>query len=81
MKYRIGLTLIVLAGCTPSAQEQTWPVLPEGLKDCKFYKLTDESTNTIRVVRCPASSTSIEYQVGKSRQTTVTVDGVEYVKK
>ena len=75
------IMVVVLAGCTPSAQEQTWPVLPEGLKDCKFYKLTDESANTIRVVRCPASSTSIEYQVGKSRQTTVIVDGVEYTKK
>lgn len=81
MKYLIGLTLILLAGCTPSAQEQTFPVVPEGLKDCKFYKLTDESANTIRVVRCPGSSTSMNYQTGKTRSNSIVVDGVEYTKK
>lgn len=81
MKYLIALTLVLLAGCTPSAEEKTWPILPDGLKDCKFYKLRDDSGNTITVVRCPASSTSVQYKVGKSTQTTVTVDGVEYTKK
>lgn len=81
MKYLIALSIILLAGCTPSAQEQTWPILPDGLKDCKFYKLTDDSANTIRVVRCPMSSTTATYKVGKSTQTTVVVDGKEYTQK
>ena len=77
----MALTLVLLAGCTPSANEQTWPVLPEGLKDCKFYKLTDDSANTIKVARCPMSSASISYQSGKVTATTVVIDGVEYTKK
>lgn len=81
MKYIVMIMVVALAGCTPSADEQKWPVLPEGLKDCKFYKLTDESANTIKVARCPMSSTSISYQQGKTTATTVVIDGQEYTKK
>jgi hypothetical protein len=81
MKYIVMILAVVLAGCTPSAQEQTFPVVPEGLKDCKFYKLTDESANTIRVVRCPGSSTSMSYKTGKTRSNSIVIDGVEYTKK
>lgn len=72
---------VVLAGCTPSAQEVVWPVLPEGLKDCKFYKLTDESGNVIRLARCPMSISALNYQSGKTYGNTITIDGVEYTKK
>ena len=81
MRLLIALSIILLAGCTPSAQEQTWPILPDGLKDCKFYKLTDDSANTITVVRCPMASTTTQYKVGKSTQTTVVIDGQEYTQK
>lgn len=79
VKIATILSIILLAGCTPSAEQKIWPVLPEELKDCKFYKLKDDAANTITVVRCPQSSTTVQYKVGKSTQTTVTIDGVEYV--
>ena len=81
MKYLIVLSIILLAGCSPSAEEKVWPILPDGLKDCKFYKLRDDSANTITVVRCPMASTTTQYKVGKSTQTTVVVDGKEYTQK
>lgn len=81
MKYILCVMALVLAGCTPSANEKVWPVLPEGLKDCKFYELMDSSGNTMKIARCPGSSTTMNYQMGKARATSVTIDGVEYVQK
>ncbi len=59
---------IGLAACTPSGKEVTgsFPILPEGLKDCKIYDLQSEHGSHIRVVRCPNSSTSTTYKSGKS---------------
>ena len=70
----LALSLCALAGCENSAQQDVFPVLPEALKDCVFYSL-HAGGDHIRVVRCPNSSTSATYPVGKSRQTTATVDG------
>jgi len=36
---------------------------------------------SITVIRCPNSSTTTEYLVVKHTETTVVIDGVEYVKK
>jgi len=81
VKYLIGLTLVLVAGCTPSASEKVWPVLPDGLKDCKFYELMDSSGNTMKIARCPASTTTMNYKMGKAQATTITIDGEEYTKK
>ena len=75
--------MILFAGCNfqPSAKEKVWEVLPEELKDCKFYNLTDSKGNFMRVVRCPLSSTTIQYQNGKTQEIAVIIDGQEYIKK
>lgn len=53
-----------------------------GLSDCKSYKTRPNlETGTVYVTRCPNSTTSTEYASGKSRQTVIVIDGVEYVKK
>ena len=70
------LILVILAslmGCD-SAVEQTWPVVPDGLKDCQIYKLKNGGGAVLRVVRCPNSSTSTTYPVGKHQETSVVID-------
>jgi hypothetical protein len=74
----IAAFVLVLAGCSPSANEKVWPVTPEGLKDCKFYRLGDGEGNTISVARCPNSSTTVKMN-NKQGTTAVVIDGVEYV--
>ena len=80
MKYVLILSLMLLAGCEPSATEKIWPVMPAELQDCKFYKLKDTEGNTMNIARCPLSATTVKTQA-KHPQTTITVDGVEYVAK
>ena len=81
MKYILLVMAIALSGCTPSAQEIIWPVVPDELKDCKFYELVNSKGATMKVVRCPMSSTSVQYQSGKTTVNTIVIDGVEYTKK
>jgi hypothetical protein len=57
-------------------------VLPPELADCKFFQLSGNSvTDKITVVRCPNSTTTTTYQVGKTKKSVVVIDGVEYVKR
>lgn len=72
--------MFVLSACTPSANEVSYPVLPDELKDCKFFRV-DNGGFPIRVVRCPNSTTSATFQSGKTTKTTVVIDGKEYVEK
>lgn len=65
-KIAILGVFLALAGCQPSAREESYPVLPDGLKDCKFYTISQGNLGYMRVVRCPNSSTSATYPVGKS---------------
>lgn len=81
MKKIISIILvsIFLLGCEPYAKEVNWPVVPEELKDCKFFVLQDSSGAAIQIVRCPLSDTSVTYKQGKQTANTVTIDGVKYV--
>lgn len=76
----IGLVLITvfsfsalgLMSCTetpPQTHERTGFVLPDGLKDCKVYSMTDGGVmySYITVVRCPMSQTATTYPCGKGR--------------
>lgn len=76
----IALSILLLAGCTPSVEQKVWPVLPEELKDCAFYRITDGNGNVISMARCPNSSATVKMN-NKAGTTTVVIDGVEYVKK
>lgn len=72
------LMAVFAAGCTPGAHE-TQPVpreiLPEGLKDCKFYRLDYSNGGGMTVVRCPHSSTTTSYTSGKTTVNNTIVDG------
>ena len=75
MKSWILVFAVMLSGCAPSAEERTanFTVMPEGLKDCKVYRISDGSEN-ITVVRCPNSSTTSSNRIGKTKKTVTTID-------
>lgn len=79
----LAAAAIIAAGCTPKAEDvgATYSVRPKELADCGFYHLTNVNGGRLTVVRCPNSTTSVTEPSGKSTKTTITVDGVEYVKK
>lgn len=56
----------VLSGCDMSSGERTYKYdLPEGLHDCKIYKVNGDG-RVLYVVRCPNSSTHTTYSSGKT---------------
>ena len=65
--------LLAITGCTPSANQLDFPVLPDGLKDCKFFYLRDGSGNHITVARCPNSTTSV-VSGSKNKRTSITAE-------
>lgn len=79
----VVLAAIVLTACSPGYEEKHYSVLPNELKDCKFYNVTDGGS-TIKVVRCPNSQVTTTWttSTGKSSvtHTVVTIDGVQYQK-
>jgi hypothetical protein len=70
------LGLAALYGCTPSAKQEA-PIpanlIPEGLKDCAFYELSNGAGTRYHIVRCPMSSVSLT-RPGKNAEHTVTID-------
>jgi hypothetical protein len=76
MKYILGLLVCGLAGCAPSATEKVWPVVPEGMRDCKFYNLTDGNGHALTVARCPLSATTVK----ESSKLSITIDSTEAAK-
>ena len=77
----LGLALALMA-CEPETKDikQNY-IVPEELSDCTFTLMKNTDGESMRVVRCPNSTISTSYNVGKTRQTTVVIDGVEYIKK
>ena len=93
-KILITITLsLLLLGCerhpntTTAAVESQATVglnLTKGLEDCKLYWFIPvEGSYPISIVRCPNSSVSTTQEVTEGKvthvQTTVTIDGVEYI--
>ncbi len=77
----LGLALAI-TGCEPETKDIKGRYLvPEELIDCSFNYLYGSDGAALKVVRCPNSSTSTTYKLDKQFQSTVTVDGVEYVRK
>ena len=72
--------ILALAGCGPSAETRDFPILPDALKDCKFFRLSDGGGSTITVARCPNSTTTTR-QSDKAGTTSVIIDGKEYIRK
>lgn len=77
VRISLAAAAVVLAGCSPNYNSLSMPVLPDELKDCKFYIVTD-GIRELRVVRCPNSTTSTTYSSGKTSRTDVVIDGVTY---
>lgn len=76
--------LTTLAACdTQQAVKQTLDLKQvKGLEDCTYYMVDPGGTASImQVIRCPNSTTSSSYRVGKTRMSTVIIDGVEYVRR
>lgn len=79
MKLVIVVSALMLAACQPYAKQETYPVLPVELQDCKFYRVSDGNTY-ITIARCPNSSIAVKTH-SKSPKTTITIDGQEYVSR
>lgn len=85
-------SIIALVGCTCDPDHGCYPekqqlanvsaVTVPGLEECIMTQMyPGDRRNSIIVIRCPLSAVSVDQPNGKSRQTVVTIDGVEYVKK
>ena len=79
-RFILVATLAILAGCQPYAEVKIYPVLPDELKDCKFFYLADQSGGSITLARCPNSSTTVQMN-NKARTKSVIIDGKEYTEK
>lgn len=92
-KLLIALSLVAMLGCSKQTSESSDEfVLPDGLKDCKVFRMDNGRMTHVIVVRCPNSSTSVRYG-GKHQwntmttdetvpeKETVTINGKEYVEK
>lgn len=77
----VVLGVVILTGCEPSYENKTqnFTVLPDELQDCKFYAVRSNTGSNLNIVRCPNSSVSATYKVGKTTATTVIIDGKKYV--
>lgn len=73
--------IIGLSGCSNGYSEKNFPVVPDELKDCRFFALTNDSGAHITVARCPNSATTTTYKSGKTTKATVVIDGATYVKE
>ena len=80
----VAASVFALSGCTNDARQVNYSVLPDWLKDCKFYRIQSSTEKDVTVVRCPNSSTSTtvteqswKYTVDK---TTIVIDGSTYEK-
>jgi hypothetical protein len=59
-------------------EERTFPAMPKELADCRVFYVQNRNGAAMTVVRCPNSATTADVRSGKTTQTTVTIDGVEY---
>ena len=79
-KIILSLAIIV---CSISVQAATYEVtknyeIPEDLRDCKIYKLTDGVLNPILyITKCPLSKTSTTKELTKYEPVTTILDNSE----
>jgi len=73
-KLIMALVVVCLVGCEKSTKEISGTFnMPEELKDCKMYSLSD-GVSSVYVVRCPQSSISTTYNCGKTTCSTMYVE-------
>jgi intein/homing endonuclease len=65
----ILITLVSFMACSKKTQEYTDSfLLPEELKDCKIFWMRGENVGSMKIVRCPNSSTTTSYEDGKTQK-------------
>lgn len=80
------LAFAVISGCDYGVDTYSnnrpakYYALPDQLKDCISYRIMDKHEPNVTVFRCPNSTTTTMDDT-KQHNTTVIIDGVEYVKK
>jgi len=76
-KIMLLCALLAITGCSPRSDQLNFPILPEELKDCKFYYLRNENGgHSITVARCPNSSTSVQ-SGGKHKVRSLLIDSAK----
>lgn len=87
----VAASVFVLSGCDSSPKEnlvyaqRSWEVkyevVPEWLKDCKFYEVKSLNKANLIIVRCPNSSTSTNHREWKVDKNMIVIDGDEVSRK
>ena len=70
--------LLATAGCSDKVEERKFPAMTKELADCRVFYVQNRDGDAMTVVRCPNSATTAGVRSGKTTQTTVTIDGIEY---
>ena len=79
-KFLLIATVALLSSAcsgTPRTELDSGYKMDGVLEGCQVAKATDDSYNSITVVRCPNSTTTTK-SGGKVKQTVVVIDGVKY---
>lgn len=77
MALSAALLVASMAACSPGVTEGinlSSDKIPEELRDCKFYRIEDDSGFVLRVIRCPNSATGASWKVGKHRAYSSTME-------
>lgn len=62
-KFLLLAATIALVGCSTQTTEISDSYqLPDGLKDCKVYYMQSKKEQSITVLRCPNSQTTVHYR-------------------
>lgn len=69
----VALVLLII-GCSNTENTTSRYKLPNELKDCSFYRMSDNIGIILDVVRCPNSNTSATYRSGKTNITTTVIE-------
>lgn len=67
--------MLLIQGCEPGYTRKNFPVLPDELKDCNFYVVDSGNGNDVLIARCPNSSTTTKYMVGKTPVNSIVIEG------
>ncbi len=78
LKLTAVLGALLAVGCSDGARELKFKAMPAELADCRVHEVSNSDGARMTVVRCPLSVTTAQVPNGKTRRTTVTIDGVEY---
>lgn len=59
-------------------EEKKFLSMPKELEGCRVFYVSNKDGAEMTVARCPNSTATAEVIMGGTKQTTITIDGVEY---